>query len=87
MTRFAEEAQAAYSRWRQLNPDGPLPIVGMRLRSGERWYFNGLAIAPAGVSTHAVTISSVGLNSHTLVIHDDDIDLFEIEPVEAVKTG
>jgi hypothetical protein len=79
--RFAEEALAAYKRWRQMNPEGPHPVVRVQVSSGQSFYFNGLAVAPAGVSTSSITLSSAGLNAHTLVVHDADLYLVEIEPV------
>lgn len=78
MSRLADEAVAAFGRWRQMNPDMPAPPVKVVLANGDEYLFNGLAVAPAAGSPETVSISALGIPLPILVVRDGDITRVEI---------
>ena len=81
MSRFVDEAHAAYRRWRDTSGATIPPVVRVQLLNGLVRYFNGLAIAPAATGPEVVTLSSLGTNVATIVVRDEHIFVIEIEPV------
>jgi len=75
VSRFIDDALLALP-----HAEGPSPLVRVTLTNGDRFYFNGFIVKPAGTSSANVVIagSIEGIGSRTLIIRDEDIYSVEV---------
>jgi hypothetical protein len=73
VTAILDDALAALSRWRQMNPSEPVPPVAVYLRDRERpVIFSALAVGPsAGAGVRANSSSG---NRLPILVRDEDVE-------------
>jgi len=82
MSSILDDAENALSRWRQMNPNAPLPPVAIFLRDHDKpMMFNGLAVAPHSGDGRA--FSAAGYSLPIVVAREDDIERIVIGEYES----